>query len=100
MSHTETRRRSSPKRWIILGLVVALALFASGLLAATIYALRLPEHLSEQDTFILGSSRLIPGAPGVLHVQVQRHDDALPVAGANVQVALQTSAGRAQPGAV
>ena len=93
MSHTASRQKSSPRGWIVAGLIVLLALLASSLVATTIYALRLPEHLSEQDTSILGSSRLIPGAPGVLHVQVQRHDDALPVAGANVQVALRPQQG-------
>ncbi len=93
MSHTANRRRSFSKGWIVIGLIVVLALLASGLIATTIYALRLPEHLGEQDTFIRGQSQLIPGAPGVLHVQVQRHDDAVPVAGADVQVALRPEQG-------
>ena len=93
MSHTATPRRSRPKGRIAAGLAIVLALLALGLIATTIYALRLPEHLSEQDTFIVGQSQLIPGAPGVLHVQVQRHDDARPVDGASVQVALKPQQG-------
>ena len=64
MSHTATQRRSRPKGWIAAGLAIVLALLTLGLIATTIYALRLPEHLSEQDTFIVGQSQLIPGAPG------------------------------------
>ncbi len=93
MSHTTERRRSLPKGRIVAGLVVVLALIAAGLIATTVYALRLPEHLSEQDTFILGQSQLIPGAPGALHVQVQRHDDARPIGGATVRVALKPQQG-------
>ena len=70
-------------------LAVLLALTACGLIAGTIYALRLPDQIAEQDTIILGQSRLIPGAPGVLHVQVQRHDNAAAVAGAEVEVSLR-----------
>ncbi|MGD8598068.1 MAG: MG2 domain-containing protein, partial [Anaerolineae bacterium] len=78
--------------WIILGLaaVVVLACILTGVL---IYAVRLPEAISEQDTLILGQSRLIPGAPGLLHVQVKRHSDSQPVAAAEVQVSLQPKAG-------
>ncbi len=73
-------------------LIIVAALLACticGLVATTIYALRLPEQIGEQDTQILGQSHLIPGAPGVLHVRVQRHDNGDPVPGADVKVSLQ-----------
>jgi hypothetical protein len=77
------------KLWIAGALAALLIVTACGLLVATIYAYRLPEHMSEQDTVILGQSRLIPGAPGALHVVVQHHDDASPVAGADVKLSLK-----------
>ena len=64
-----------------------------GLVAGTIYAVRLPDVIGEQDTLLLGQSHLIPGAPGVLHIQVQRHNNASPVAGADVEVSLRPKQG-------
>jgi uncharacterized protein YfaS (alpha-2-macroglobulin family) len=85
------------KTVLIVALVAVLALTTCGLIGGTIYAFRLPDKIAEQDTVILGQSRLIPGAPGVLHVQVQRHDNAEPVAGAEVKVSLRSQdGGRAQ----
>lgn len=85
--------RRISNRWIILVLALVLAVGASALVGGIVYALRLPEHLSEQDTLILGQSRLIPGAPGVLHVLVQRHADAQAIAGAQVAVSLRPKDG-------
>ncbi|MFC2037054.1 MG2 domain-containing protein, partial [Chloroflexota bacterium] len=80
----------SDKAKILVAVSLAvLTLITCGLVGGTIYAFRLPESVSEQDTLILGQSRLIPGAPGVLHVQVQRHDNADPIAGADVQLSLK-----------
>jgi hypothetical protein len=88
-------RRAKTRILVALTVLVALAICA--LAAGTLYALRLPEQISEQNTRILGQSRLIPGAPGLLHVQVQRYDDARPVAGADVKVSLKPEeGGRAQ----
>jgi hypothetical protein len=81
----------------VVAFVALLACTLCGLVAGTIYAVRLPEAIGEQDTLLLGQSHLIPGAPGVLHVQVQRHDNAAPVAGADVEVSLRPKeGGRAQ----
>jgi uncharacterized protein YfaS (alpha-2-macroglobulin family) len=74
-------------------LAVVLALTACGLIGGTIHAFRLPDQITEQDTVLLGQSRLMPGAPGILHVRVQRHGDATPIAGAEVQVSLRPKAG-------
>ena len=63
-----------PTVWIIIGLAVLLTCVTCGLVGGTLYAIQIPENISDQDTLILGQSRLIPGAPGALHVQVQRHD--------------------------
>jgi uncharacterized protein YfaS (alpha-2-macroglobulin family) len=79
-----------------LAIVVAailITLTVCGLAGGTIYAVRLPEHTSEQDTVILGQGQLIPGAPGVLHVQVKRHDNAYPVSDAAVKVSLKPKEG-------
>jgi uncharacterized protein YfaS (alpha-2-macroglobulin family) len=81
------------KALIVIALATLLTLSACGILGGTIYAFRLPENISEQDTLILGQSQLIPGAPGVLHVQVQRHDGQAPVAGAEVKVSLKPKDG-------
>ncbi len=81
------------KRRTIFALAAILALIVCGLVGITIHILRLPEHISEQDTFILGTSRLIPGAPGLFHVQVRHHDDGRPIAGAEVKVSLQPKEG-------
>jgi hypothetical protein len=75
--------------WIVATLAALIICTVCGLVGGTIYALRLPQYASEQDTLILGQSSMIPGAPGALQVQVQRHDDARPVAGAEVQVSLK-----------
>ncbi len=71
-----------PQAWIVAALATLIICTVCGLVGGTIYALRLPQYASEQDTLILGQSRLIPGAPGALQVQVQRHDNAEPVADA------------------
>jgi 5-hydroxyisourate hydrolase-like protein (transthyretin family) len=85
------------KVWSIIILVTLLSCALCALVGGTIYAIRLPENLGEQDTLILAQSQLIPGAPGVVHVQVQRHDNAQPIAGAEVQVSLKPrEGGRAQ----
>jgi 5-hydroxyisourate hydrolase-like protein (transthyretin family) len=81
------------KLWITVALAALLIITTCGLLGGTIYALRLPERISDQDTFILGQSRLIPGAPGALRVQVQRHDNAEPIAGSDVKVSLKPKDG-------
>ncbi|HFD40715.1 MAG TPA: hypothetical protein ENJ31_12810, partial [Anaerolineae bacterium] len=81
------------KNWSLIILAALLALFLGGALGGILYAARLPEHLGEQETLILGQSRLIPGAPGALHVQVQRHGDAAPVAEAEVRVSLRPREG-------
>jgi hypothetical protein len=78
---------------IVIALVCLLTLIVCGLSGGILYAIRLPEHVSEQDTLVLGQSQLIPGAPGVLHVQVQRHDNADPIAGAEVKVSLRPKEG-------
>jgi uncharacterized protein YfaS (alpha-2-macroglobulin family) len=70
-----------------------LALTTCGVIGSIIYAVRLPENISEQDTLILGQSQLIPGAPAVVHVQVQRHATQAPVEGADVKVSLQPKDG-------
>jgi len=76
---------------IILTAVTVLSI--CGLIGGVLYAIRLPEQIGEQDTLILGQSRLIPGAPGLLHVQVQRHGNAAPIAGAEVKVLLKPAQG-------
>ncbi len=79
-------------------LTILLACSLCGLVGVTIYALRLPDEISEQDTLLLGQSQLIPGATATLHVQVQRHDNARPIAGADVKVWLRPAeGGRAKP---
>jgi 5-hydroxyisourate hydrolase-like protein (transthyretin family) len=75
--------------WIVATLAALTICTICGLVSGTIYALRLPEYASEQDTLILGQSQLIPGAPSALQVQVQRHDNAEPVADATVEVSLR-----------
>ncbi len=86
------------KKIRFLALVAALiALTVCGLAGGTFYALRLPDETGDQDTYLLGQSRLVPGAPAAVHVQVQRHDDGQPVPGAEVEVSLRPSdGGRAQ----
>jgi uncharacterized protein YfaS (alpha-2-macroglobulin family) len=79
--------------WIVVALGALMICTVCGLVAGIVYAIRLPEHISDQDTIILGQSRLIPGAPGALHVQVQYHDSAAPISGANVKVLLKPREG-------
>jgi uncharacterized protein YfaS (alpha-2-macroglobulin family) len=81
------------KLWLVVALAALLACATCGLIGGTLYALRLPEHIGEQDTLILGQSHLIPGAPGALHVQVQRHDNAKPIPNADVKVSLRPQEG-------
>ena len=78
-----------------IALIAVAALTTAGLISGLIYAVRLPEHISEQDTIILGQGRLLPGAPGVLHIQVRRHSNAEPVADAQVIVSLKPKDGGA-----
>ena len=84
------------KTWTFIVGVALLICALCGLIGGTIYAIRLPEQIGEQDTLILGQSQLIPGAPGVLHVQVQRHSNAQPIPGADVKVLLSPEDGQAQ----
>jgi hypothetical protein len=78
---------------VAISLAALLTLTTCSLIGSTIYAFRLPQNLSEQDTLILGQSQLIPGAPGVIHVQVQRHDTQAPVESADVKVSLKPKDG-------
>ena len=48
---------------VLASIAVLLALTICGLAGSTFYALRLPEEMGDQDTFVLGQSRLVPGAP-------------------------------------
>ncbi|MGD8791594.1 MAG: MG2 domain-containing protein, partial [Anaerolineae bacterium] len=87
----------STRRWIAITLAALLLLTLCGLAGSTLYALRLPETIGEQDTLILGQSHLVPGAPGALQVQVQRHDNQKPVVGAQVEISLRPrDGGRSQ----
>jgi len=81
------------RRRILVTVAALLVLTLCGLLVATVYALRLPETIGEQNTLILGQSHLVPGAPGALHVRVQQHGSGEPVADARVEVSLQPAAG-------
>jgi hypothetical protein len=81
------------KARLVVALAALVVLTTAGLLSAAVYAARLPEHVSEQDTVILGQSRLIPGAPAVLHIQVRRHENAAPVRQAEVTVSLKPRGG-------
>ncbi len=84
---------SRPRTWIALALVTLIVLITCGLVSSIWVAFRLPQQMGTQETLVLGSSLLIPGAPGALHVRVQRHDTAAPIAGARVQVSLQPEDG-------
>jgi uncharacterized protein YfaS (alpha-2-macroglobulin family) len=81
------------KIWSLTILAALTIVSLCGLAGGIIYAIRLPEQISEQDTLIMGQSHLIPGAPGTLHVQVQRHGNAAPIAGAEVKVSLKPTRG-------
>jgi 5-hydroxyisourate hydrolase-like protein (transthyretin family) len=81
------------KVWSIIILATLLSCSLCTLVGGTIYAIRLPENLGEQDTLILGQSQLIPGAPAVFHIQVRRHDNARPIAGADVEISLKPREG-------
>ena len=85
---------SKVKVSIVVAVAALLAASICGLVGSTIYAIRLPEQIGGQDTLILGQSHLIPGAPGMIHVQVRRHDSGAPVADADVKVSLQPREGR------
>jgi uncharacterized protein YfaS (alpha-2-macroglobulin family) len=80
---------------MLVVVIILLAVTVCGLAAVTLYALRLPQAIAEQDTLIAGQSQLIPGAPGAIQIQVQRHDDGAPIAGAEVEVAMQPRGGGA-----
>ena len=83
------------KIWSLIILTALTTFSVCGLIGGVLYAIRLPEQIGEQDTLILGQSRLIPGAPGLLHVQVQQHGDAAPIADAEVKVLLKPAEGGA-----
>jgi uncharacterized protein YfaS (alpha-2-macroglobulin family) len=77
-------------RVLIIAVIAAVLICtACSLIGGLIYAFRLPDNLGEQETLILGQSQLLPGAPGVIHVQVQRHDTQDPIEGADVKVSLR-----------
>jgi uncharacterized protein YfaS (alpha-2-macroglobulin family) len=70
-----------------------MVLTLGGAAGALIYAERLPNTLSEQETLILGASRLIPGSPAALLIRVQEHGNGQPIPGAEVEVQMQPSDG-------
>ena len=74
-----------------LVLVIIAALVAAGWL--TYYYSNLPEHLSQQETVIVGQNRFVPGSQAALRVLVRDSKDGAPLAGADVQVALQPKSG-------
>ncbi|MBN1660108.1 MAG: hypothetical protein JXA93_17030 [Anaerolineae bacterium] len=81
------------RRPLYLALALLLVVAMCALAGGVIYALRLPDNLGDQETLIVGQSRLEPGAPGTLHVRVQHAGDQQPVSGADVEVRLQPADG-------
>jgi 5-hydroxyisourate hydrolase-like protein (transthyretin family) len=76
-----------------IGLVGLLLLTLGGTAGALIYAARLPDTLSEQETLMLGASRLIPGSPAALLIRVQEHGSGQAIADAEVEVQMRPSDG-------
>jgi len=74
--------------------VALVAVLALALCGSTVCVITLPSRLGEQETVVLGQTRLIPGAPAALRVLVRDVRDASPVAGAVVRVALRPAKGR------
>ncbi|HER34409.1 MAG TPA: hypothetical protein ENO19_02950, partial [Halothiobacillaceae bacterium] len=84
---------SRTRRSLFLALAALLVVTVCALAGGVIYALRLPDNLGDQETLIVGQSRLEPGAPGTLHVRVQKAAGSEPVSGADVEVRLQPAGG-------
>ncbi len=85
-------------RWFwVAGLALAVIMLV-GAVAASIYAVWLPEHTLVQETLVYGQTELYPGSQAALRVVVRDVHNTQPIPDAEVQVSLKSQAeGKAVP---
>ena len=83
----------SRKHWFTLGGVLLAVIAIAGLAGAVFYYERLPDHLSQHETIVLGQSKLVPGSTAAMRVVVRDSRDANPLTDAGVKVLLKPESG-------
>jgi uncharacterized protein YfaS (alpha-2-macroglobulin family) len=78
--------------WRLVSLTAVVVLVA-GLLSSTWYYLRLPEHMSQHETIVLGQSRMVPGTQAALRLLVRDSKDGHPLENAVLEVSIHPTAG-------
>ncbi len=73
----------------VISSVILLALLCS----STIYVMRLPKTIGDQETVVLGTSRFVPGSEAAIRVAVRDYRDASPVEKATIKVSLAPQGG-------
>lgn len=80
------------------GLLLA-ALVLGGLAGLAVFYARLPQHLSQHETLVLGQSRWAPGSEALVRVLVRDGSSGQPLANASVEAQLQPAGGAVFSGA-
>jgi hypothetical protein len=83
---------SRGKRLPLIGTALAFFVFLS-LCGSLVYVATLPDRVDEQETVLLGQTRLSPGSQAALRVAVRRYADGEPVPEASIRVSLEPSSG-------
>ena len=96
-SPTTVRRTDARKRWLAtaLHLLIILAIVVG--FGALWWVDDLPRRVDEQQTIVIGQTRLVPDSDASVRVVVQDFSAGKPVAGAQVRVSLKPDKGRAVP---
>lgn len=82
-------RKKKIALFVVVGLVATLAL----LCGTTIYIVRLPRTVSDQETIVLGQTRFAPGSRAAMRIAVRDTHDNSPVADATIAVSLVPASG-------
>jgi uncharacterized protein YfaS (alpha-2-macroglobulin family) len=84
------------KRWLVAALSLVLVLPVIAGLVAYHWVESMPQRVNEQQTIVIGQSRLVPDSDASLRVVVQRLPDGSPIADARVKVGLAQPNGEVQ----
>ncbi len=96
-SPAAVRRTDVRRRWLATALHLLIVLAVVAGFGALWWVDDLPRRVDEQQTIVIGQTRLVPDSDASVRVVVQDFGAGKPVAGAQVRVSLKPDKGRAIP---